>query len=217
MAITNFKKWAQPLALSSALSAVCLAPSVFADAANAKMNYLLDGKVVAGWTAITGDPEKWWSPLTELQGQSGSGKLVVEPGEFKAPGDAVKLTWAARKNVLAQFSLGGSPVDIKSLESAAALVINMRVLTAPDKPVNIAMRCGENCEAKVDIAANLKKLKKSEWVAFPIALNCFSTAGADLSKIATPFEIGTDGKLSVEISTVRLEKLAPSDKGCVAP
>lgn len=212
MAITNFKRFV----LSLALPATFLSQGVYADA-NPKMNYLLEGKVVSGWTAITGDPEKWWSPLTELKGESGSGKLVVEPGEFKSPGDAVKLTWAARKNVHAQFSLGGNPIDIKSLENAAALVISMRVLNLPDKPVNIAMRCGDKCEAKVDVSSNFKKLKKGEWIAFPIALNCFSQAGVDLTKVATPFEISTEGKLSVEIATIRLEKLGPDEKGCVAP
>lgn len=215
MAIIGLKHCVMAASLL-ALPAVLLSQAALADAANTKMNYVLAGKVVEGWTPITGDPEKWWSPLTELKGESGSGKLVVEPAQFQAPGDAFKLTWAPRKNVQAQFSLGGNPIDIKSLESAAALVINMRVLSAPDKPVNIGMHCGDKCEAKVEISQNLKKLKKGEWVAFPIALNCFALAGADLSKIATPFEIGTEGKLSVEITTIRLEKLAPNEKGCVA-
>jgi hypothetical protein len=215
MAITRLKRFV--IGVSLALPAAFLSHSLYADAVNAKMNYILDGKVVSGWTAITGDPEKWWSPLTELKGESGSGKLVVEPAQFQAPGDAFRLTWAARKNIFAQFSVGGNPVDIKSFENAAVLVINMRVLTSPDKAVNVAMRCGDKCEAKVDISKNLKKLKKGEWVAFPIALNCFAQAGVDLSKVATPFEISTDGKLSVEIATVRLEKLSPDEKGCTAP
>lgn len=214
MAITGFKRFV--VGVSLALPATFLSHSLYADA-NPKMSYLLDGKVVSGWTAITGDPEKWWGPLTELKGESGSGKLVVEPGEFKTPGDAVKLTWGAHKNIYAQFSLGGNPIDIKSLENAAALVISMRVLNLPDKPVNIAMRCGDKCEAKVDVSSNFKKLKKGEWIAFPIALNCFSKAGVDLTKVATPFEISTEGKLSVEIVTIRLEKLGPDEKGCVAP
>ncbi len=213
MAITGFKRFV--ITISLALPAIFLSHSLYADA-NPKMNYLLDGKVVSSWTAVTGDPDKWWNPLTELKGESGSGKLVVEPGEFKTPGDAVKLTWVARKNIHAQFYVSGNPVDIKSLENAAVLVISMRVLNMPDKPVNIAMRCGDKCEAKVDISKNLKKLNKGEWVAFPIALNCFAQAGVDLTKVATPFEISTEGKLSIEIATIRLEKLGPDEKGCVA-
>lgn len=214
MAITGLKRFV--IGVSLALPATFLSHSLYADA-NPKMNYILDGKVVSGWTAITGDPEKWWSPLTELKGESGSGKLVLEPAQLKVPGDAFRLTWAPRKNIHAQFSLGGNPVDIKSFESAAALVINMRVLTSPDKAVNVAMRCGDKCEAKMDISKHFKKLKKGEWVAFPIALNCFAQAGVDLSKVATPFEISTEGKLSVEIATIRLEKLGPDEKGCAAP
>ncbi len=198
------------------LPTLFLSQSLYADTVNNKINYIVDGKVVPGWTAITGDPEKWWSPLTELKGQSGSGKLVLEPAQFKTPGDAFRLTWVPRKEVHAQFSLGGNPIDLKSFENAGVLVIAMRVLSSPDKAVNIAMRCGDKCEGKIDISKNLKKLKKEEWVSLPIALNCFSMMGADLSKIATPFEISTDGKLNIEISSIRLERLAPDEKGCVA-
>lgn len=213
MAITRFKRFL--IGISLIIPATFVSHSLYADA-NPKMNYLLEGRVVSGWTAATGDPDKWWNPLTELKGESGSGKLLVESGEFKAPGDAVKLTWTARKNIHAQFYLSGNPVDIKSLENAAVLVISMRVLKSPDKPVNIAMRCGDKCEAKVDVSSDFKKLKKGEWIAFPIALNCFSQAGVDLTKVATPFEISTEGKLSIEVSTIRLEKLGPDEKGCVA-
>lgn len=214
MAISRLRRfWC---VVSLALPAVLLSQNLYADAVNNKINYIVDGKVLTGWTAVTGDPENWWSPLTELKGQSGSGKLVLEPAQFKTAGDAFRLTWAPRKELFAQFSLGGNPIDLKSFENAGALVIAMRVLNSPDKVVNIAMRCGEKCEAKVDISKNLKKLKKEEWVSLPIALNCFSMMGADLSKIATPFEISTDGKLSIEISSVRLERLGPDEKGCVA-
>jgi hypothetical protein len=213
MAITSFKRFV----LSLALPVTFMSHSLFADV-TPKMNYILDGKLVPSWNASTGDPEKWWSPLTELKGESGSGKLVIEPAEFKTPGDAFKLTWIARKKVTAQFSLGGNQIDIKSLENNAALVISMRLLTSPDKPVNIGMSCGDKCkQGKVDVSSTLKKLKKGEWIAFPIALNCFSTAGVDLSKITSPFEISTEGKLSIEITNVRLEKLGPDEKSCVSP
>ncbi len=214
MAISRLRRFF--VGVSLALPVALLSQSLYADAVNNKINYIVDGKVVSGWTAITGDPEKWWSPLTELKGQSGSGKLVLEPAQFKTPGDAFRLTWAPRKELHAQFSLGGNPIDLKSFENAGALVIAMRVLGSPDKAVNIAMRCGDKCEGKIDISKNLKKLKKEEWISLPIALNCFSMMGADLSKIATPFEISTDGKLNIEISSVRLERLGPDEKGCVA-
>ena len=213
MAITRLKRFV--VGVSLALPAVFLSHSLYADTVNAKMNYIIEGKVISGWGAVTGDPQNWWSPLTELKGASGSGKLTIEPAQFQVPGDAFKLTWAPRNPIPAQFSLMGNPVDLKSLENIGALVINMHVLTAPDKPVNVAMRCGDKCEAKIDISKDLKKLKKSEWVSFPIALNCFALAGVDLSKVATPFEISTDGKLSLEITTIRLEKLTPGEKGCV--
>lgn len=212
MAIPRLSRFGVLLALSTAL----LSHSLYADAVNNKINYIVDGKVVSGWTAITGDPEKWWSPLTELKGQSVSGKLVLEPAQFKTPGDAFRLTWVPRKELHAQFSLGGNPIDLKAFENTGALVIAMRVLSSPDKAVNIAMRCGDKCEGKIDISKNVKKLKKEEWILLPIALNCFSMVGADLSKIATPFEISTDGKLSIEISSIRLERLGSDEKGCVA-
>jgi len=198
--------FALPLALTS--------HRLHADDINNKINYIIDGKVVSGWTAVTADPGNWWNPLPELKGVSGSGKLTVEPAQFKTPSDAFRLTWVPRNDTFAQFSLSGNAINIKSLEDTAGLMIDMRVLTSPDKPVMINMRCGDKCEGKFDISKFLKKLKKETWVTLPVALNCFSKAGADLSKIATPFEISTQGKLSIEISNIRLQRLDPDDKGC---
>ena len=43
----------------------------------------------------------------------------------------------------------------------------------------------------------------------------FKSDNFDLSKIVGPFSIATEGKFTVSITNIRLEKLPEGDKGCV--
>lgn len=48
----------------------------------------------------------------------------------------------------------------------------------------------------------------------PIPLNCFAGDDFDLAKISSPFTLATDGKFTVSITNIRLEKLAEGEQGC---
>jgi Galactose-binding domain-like len=105
-------------------------------------------------------------------------------------------------------------LDLSAFEHDVALVIDLKVDVMPDKGVTIGMDCGYPCRSELQVRKNITKLSKGEWSSLPIPLNCFSQAGADLKKINGPFVMSTDGKLTVEIANVRLQKLAEGDKGC---
>jgi hypothetical protein len=108
----------------------------------------------------------------------------------------------------------GSPIDLSNFENQGALVIDVKVLVKPDKDVTIGMDCGYPCGGKLHVRPNLADLKKDQWSSLPIPLNCFTKEGMDLKKTNGPFTISTNGKLSLEITNIRLQKLAEGDKGC---
>lgn len=108
------------------------------------------------------------------------------------------------------------PVDI-SRESNGNMVLAFDVLidTPPSGAVNLGMGCGEDCRAEVDLTATLAGLTAGVWQPLLVPLRCFADAGADMSRIDTPFSIWTDGQLAIRFSDVRLATVA--EEGIVCP
>ncbi|AQT60925.1 putative glycoside hydrolase [Cellvibrio sp. PSBB023] len=191
--------------LSAAAQAQELNPNYF---------YLVKGELISRSIAV-GDATNWYTPLQGREGQSAGGKVIVAPTNFKGKGDAIQITWASRKKLQGNFSLSGRPIDLSKFKDAASLTIDMRVDVKPDKNVTIGLDCGYPCRADLPINGLIKKMPKGEWFSLPLPLNCFKGDNFDLSKISGPFSIATDGKLTLSITNIRLEKLPDGEKGCV--
>lgn len=175
--------------------------------------YLLKGQPVARGISL-GDPGNWSTNVSNRSGQSHSGKITVTPTNYQADGDALQLTWAPRKKMQGNFALYGNAIDISQYKDAASLTIEMRIDSKPDSDVRIGMDCGYPCRADINIRPMIRKMPTGEWFALPLPLNCFKSDNFDLSKINGPFTISTEGKFTVSIVNIRLEKMADGEKGC---
>jgi hypothetical protein len=204
-----------PLKTLIALASASLL-SIAADAQQLNPNYfyLVKGELI-GRSISLGDPTNWSTGLAGREGASAGGKVTVAPTSFKAEGDAIQITWAPRKKMQGNFGLYGNPVDLSKFKDSASLTIDMRVDVKPDKNVNIGLDCGYPCRADLSINKMIKSMPKGEWFSLPLPLNCFKSDNFDLSKINGPFSIATDGKFTVSITNIRLEKLPEGEKGCV--
>ena len=180
---------------------------------NPNFIYLYKGQPQARSISL-GDPSNWSLGLQGREGKSASGKLKVSATDFKEKGDALLLEWKTSNKNLGNFALYGNPIDLSKYKDAASLTIDMRIDRKPNKDVKIGMDCGYPCRADLSINGMIKEMRSGEWFSLPIPLNCFKAENFDLSKINGPFTIATDGKFSVSITNVRLEKLAPGEKGC---
>lgn len=196
------------------LTLACTSQLALAANPNPNFNYIINGEIIPGWSMQLGDPDNWSTPVANRFGKSASGKVSVEPSDFQAKGDAIKLTWSPRKDVPGNAAIYGSPIDLSSFENQGALVIDVKVLVKPDNDVTIGMDCGYPCGGKLHIKPNLSNLKKDQWSSLPIPLNCFTKEGMDLKKVNGPLVMSTNGKLTLEITNVRLQKLEEGDKGC---
>ena len=176
--------------------------------------YLVKGELI-GRSISLGDPNNWSTALQGREGKSAGSKVSVAPTDFKAKGDAIQITWS-RKKMQGNLGLYGNAIDLSKFKDAASLTIDMRVDVKPDKDVKIGLDCGYPCRAELSINKMIKTMPKGEWFSLPIPLNCFQSDNFDLSKIVGPFSIGTEGKFTVSITNIRLEKLPEGDKGCAA-
>ncbi|MEN0036592.1 MAG: putative glycoside hydrolase [Cellvibrio sp.] len=177
--------------------------------------YLVKGELNGRGISV-GDPSNWSTNIEGREGKSAGGKISVAPTSYKDKGDAIQLTWAARKKVVGSFGLYGEAIDLSKFKDAAALTIDMRIDVKPDKDVRVALGCGYPCLADLSINSMIKQMPKGEWFSLPLPLNCFKSDNFDLTKIIAPFSISTDGKFTVSIANIRLEKLGEGEKGCTA-
>lgn len=201
--------------LTVLLTSLVFSAAIQAEELNPNHFYLVSGQLVGPRGMQVGDPSNWSTSIQNREGQSKSGKISVEPGKFKAAGDAIELTWAKRKKEQGSFAIYGPAIDISAYKNTAALVIDMKVDVRPDKGVNIGMDCGYPCRATISARKMLTEFPTGEWFALPIPLNCLKSDNFDLSKINGPFIIDTEGKLTLSIANIRLEKLPEDDKGCI--
>ena len=200
-------------------SSLCVQVVHAADAAkpaiNPNFNYMSEGKTVGGWGIQLGDPENWSTSVdASRKGKSATGKVSIEPIDFQATGDALKLSWSPRKAVKGVFAISGAALDLSKFENEGAIVFDMKMDMKPDKDVTFGMDCGYPCRSEIQVSAMLKDLKKDEWTTFPIPLNCFTKEGLDIKKISGPVLISTEGKLGLTIVNIRLQKLPEGEKGC---
>ena len=76
------------------------------------------------------------------------------------------------------------------------------------------MGCGASCAGDLDLTATLAALPVGEWQTVRIRLRCFADAGADMTKIDTPFLIATAGELALAFSDVKLASSAEGAAPC---
>jgi hypothetical protein len=181
---------------------------------NSKFYYIHEGKIVDGWSLSVGDPANWSTPVIDRKGKSASGKVAVEPSDFKVKNDALTITWNSRSDEKGTLAIYGADIDLSTAENTAALVIDMKIEVSPNKEVNIGMGCTYPCEGMVNMGKPLKKLEKDKWQSLPIPLNCLTKAGLDLKKINGPIIISTEGRMKLSITSIHLEKLQEGDASC---
>lgn len=196
------------------LMAVCSVPVFAQQPPNPNFIYFTQGQTPENWEWVLADPDNWWKPVPDAGGESESGKVTLsDAGSEQFPG-AVKLKWGGGDK-WGSATISGRTLDLSAFEHSAELVVALKVESRVPATVNVKMACGEDCEAEVNIADNLKQVTRGQWVAFPLALDCFVASGLDLSKINWPFSIGTQGKLELHIAEISLGPLAEGDEGCV--
>lgn len=75
----------------------------------------------------------------------------------------------------------------------------------PTGPVILGMNSGG-----VEVTSRLRELPLGQWRTIRVPLRCFAQAGADLSRIDTPFRLSTEGELALRFADL---ELAPAREG----
>lgn len=194
--------------------AVVVACSTSANNLDPKVNFFSEGTSVGPWEFSL---QFGQVQLDNKSAKTTKSSLVAKPASKDADDDALRLTWKPRgvKNewgtpdesvMTASLMNRAWPADLSSITDNGALVLDLRVIKAPKKHVELTMECNWDwqCRSTVPLKNALKRLPRNKWVTLPIPIKCFAKDDFDFSKVTTPFMMFTDGKMTLEIADIRL-------------
>ncbi len=164
------------------------------------------------------------APSTNVSNYFVGGKTPA-PFEFKLnpttsvtirPVDAGNVQEAGRQIIFSGDTpataaiVGDHPIDLSFQTNAdMALQIDYRVDAAPTAAVALMADKGA-----LDVTAILAAAPVGEWKSLKAPLKCFQAAGTVVTKVAEPFALGTSGKLTISLQSV---KLTTDPAGAVCP
>ena len=123
-----------------------------------------------------------------------SNGVTLSATDKAAQEDARLLSWKGNDTgAMASLTLAGSsPVDLqREANGQLSLGFDYRVSAPLVSAVSLSMECGAGCRGSLPIQAALTTVTAGQWGHVKVPLNCFATAGADMSRITAPFVVQT--------------------------
>ncbi len=174
--------------------------------------FLDKGAPTASWSLVVSDGSADATRVTLLPATvlGGRGRVaatdhIVQEGarQFTFTGDgpeAVELVTHA-------------PIDLsRETNGDVMLVVTARFDAAP-VAVSIGVGCGQECGGAVPVP-ELAESAAGQWQTLGIPLKCFARAGADMTRLATPFRLSTAGAARFSLARVALGTVADRVIAC---
>jgi len=168
---------------------------------------LFDGSASDPWRIMLRNATA--ETLVDASGQiartPGPAALTITPTDRKIQGDARRVSWPGNTGDAVLLSSEES-VDLRPLrDRSAAIVFDIRLESEPPHPVTLAIECGKSCAGRVSLADDLATLPTREWQRVHVTLECFESAGADLSRVSSVFAMSADGPVELSLADIRIE------------
>jgi beta-glucosidase len=175
------------------------------------------GKVATGWAFKIADGDDAGAPVTALPSGKLARNLAVSAADHLAQEDARRLRWQG--DGAARFSLTTTdPVDLSREGQAGALLLaSVKLSGRPGATVTLSLGCGDGCGGSVALDAALAKLPENRWTRIGVPLNCFASAGADLTRVDVVFELETASTLDLSVADIALGSESDQAVDCEHP
>jgi beta-glucosidase len=138
-------------------------------------------------------------------GALADGRLIMTAADKSAQEDARLLSWSGAGPAWVGLS-GTSPIDLQR-ETNGQLSLGFDYKPSSPLAANVSLRvdCGAGCRGGLPITRAIGAAPPGQWAHLKIPLVCFARAGADMSRITTPFALETSGKLALTVANIHLE------------
>lgn len=122
--------------------------------------------------------------------------------------DARQIIFNGKDQANAIF-ISDFPEDLRAYtETQSVLSFNVKIDKMTTSEIELSMLCesiGESlCAGSIDVTKLLSELARDTWQQVTIDLNCFKEAGADFSKIISPFNLSTKGQVSLSFADIEI-------------
>ncbi|MDE2337748.1 MAG: exo 1,3/1,4-beta-D-glucan glucohydrolase [Gammaproteobacteria bacterium] len=182
----------------SVRSAVALAPAVSA------RRFFSAGHSGAGWHwAVLHDGMQ--ERIPHGVGRAAAGAVTLSALDWRRQEDARRLSWTGAA-AAAVVLTGATPVNLtRQANGQMVLALHYRLEQPPASSVTLSMACGAHCAGAVPLTNLLRRAPVGRWQQLRIPLACFARAGANMSRIDTPFAIRSTGRLALAVADVRVQ------------
>lgn len=163
---------------------------------------MMAGVAQSPWVMGATD-DRGYRVLGDSRGKSLAETLDIIATDRAAQEDVRQLTWSGP----ADFLISTNPVDIsRQANGDMAIQFDYRVESAPQATVMFGGTCkaDEPCDGFIDITKGLKAVAGKGWKTANIKLSCLGDAGADMSRITSPFTLRSAGAFSVSLSKITI-------------
>jgi beta-glucosidase len=129
--------------------------------------------------------------------------------------DAKSVTWHGPGRFFAQSP---QPTNLMPLLAThAALQFDMVIATPASSPVQVYLRCGDDCTRTVDVTRQFAGYASGTRQTVSIPLQCFVQPGADLTHVDVPFGIRASAPFSAAFANIRIAATGDrADAACPA-
>ena len=134
-----------------------------------------------------------------------AGAVTLSAFDWRRQEDARRLSWTGGAAATVAL-VGTAPINLtRQANGQMVLGLHYRLEQPPSSGVTLSMACGPHCSGAVPLTALLRHAPVRRWQSLRIPLACFAHAGANMSRIDTPFAIHTAGRLTLVVADIRVQ------------
>lgn len=172
---------------------------------------LFRGGAVASGALLVGDDLNWEVEVGPRGARTQRGGLEISVIDHRIQEDSRRLTWKTpevepkpgAERASQAYWFYDTPKDLAAQSRVGgALLLELRLMSAPTAPVTVRMDCSYPCSAALDLTGLLNSKPQQEWYHLALPLECFANAGADMMKVTSPLLLSTAGEMTLDISEV---------------
>jgi beta-glucosidase len=175
--------------------------------------YFDKGLPASSWSLIVTDGQADSTRITTVPVDVMKGRVRVSAINYLTQEGARRFVFRGGGTSIIQLTTQ-IPVDVsRETTGDVLLLMTMRFDSQPDMPINLSVRCGQNCRGEIAPIGLVEKAS-GVWKTLGIPLKCFAKAQVNMTKIDTIMELSTIGKLDMSISKVELGTVADEIISC---
>lgn len=177
--------------------------------------FLQRGKAATGWTLTLTDPDNPQLRVEAVPAKTIGGRIAISAMDKDVQEGARQITLRAGSTAATIELEAPSPIDLsRETNGDMMVVLTLRLGARLGAPVTLAARCSDAlCGAPV-VLTETAGLRPGVWQDVAVPLKCLLPAGADSTRVTSPFVLSSKGALSLGLASVTLGTHADVVSGC---